>query len=321
MFRSRSLLIPVLLIATGCSDESQSSGPEQIVRSAEDEVGTASTPDVTVTSDQEPISDVKPAMPTDQTELKPLTLSALSSGRDDVASDSDARLTGEERVAAIMSKLKPLQVLLGTWRGTTRMEYEGMKAVDGHEWLWDLQTNPEEPALKMTSDKSPYARTARLTWNPDDRMFLLTVTGPDGSERRFSGDFSDPVHEIVGPDDKLHRVFRLQLSQTTQESERWQYSIVQQENNRYLLEIDKRRGTAEFRRYDVVSTQREGTSFALSDSDYGEKTCIISQGLGTIAVSFQGKSYWVCCTGCKAAFDEDPATWIARAEKRDAEGK
>jgi YHS domain-containing protein len=51
----------------------------------------------------------------------------------------------------------------------------------------------------------------------------------------------------------------------------------------------------------------------LSDTDYGEKTCIISQGLGTISVSHNGKTYWVCCTGCKAAFDADPEKWIAKA--------
>ena len=54
----------------------------------------------------------------------------------------------------------------------------------------------------------------------------------------------------------------------------------------------------------------------MSDSDYGDKTCIISQGLGTISVSYKGKSYWVCCTGCKAAFEAEPETWIARAARQ-----
>lgn len=57
----------------------------------------------------------------------------------------------------------------------------------------------------------------------------------------------------------------------------------------------------------------------MNDEDYGEKECIISGGLGTIQVSYQGKSYWVCCTGCKAAFEEDPESWIAEYNaKKDA---
>ncbi|MCA9081882.1 MAG: hypothetical protein KDA58_15080, partial [Planctomycetaceae bacterium] len=71
-----------------------------------------------------------------------------------------------------------------------------------------------------------------------------------------------------------------------------------------------------FLRFDTVATQREGTSFAKSDDDYGEKTCVISGGLGTMQVSHKGKSYWVCCTGCKAAFEEDPETWIAEFEAK-----
>lgn len=259
-------------------------------------------------------------------EFQPLTLSGSpgSSGSAGSDTDSAAGLSSEELIQSVMDNLKPLQIMLGQWRGTTRKEFEGFKAVDSHEWIWDLQGDRNRPALAVKSDKSPYLRTARLTWEPNDRKFRLTATDAEGTVRVFSGDYTDPVHEIIGPDDKPHRVFRLELTQTSDSVEKtggevWQVAFAQQENNRYLLEVSKRRGSAKFRRYDTVSTQRHGTSFALSDEDYGEKTCIISQGLGTMSVSWKGKSYWVCCSGCKAAFEEDPETWIARAEKRAAE--
>jgi YHS domain-containing protein len=38
-------------------------------------------------------------------------------------------------------------------------------------------------------------------------------------------------------------------------------------------------------------------------------------------VSHKGKTFWVCCSGCKAAFDAEPEVWIARAEQRAAEEK
>ncbi|MEZ6130189.1 MAG: hypothetical protein R3C59_16005 [Planctomycetaceae bacterium] len=259
----------------------------------------------------------------DDFDFAPLSTSAAGSGtsKADTRSAGEAPLSEDAGIRAVMLKLKPLQVMLGQWRGTTRKEYDGFKAVDSHEWIWDLKTHPQQPALVVQSDRSPYLKTASLTWNVARSEFQLTATDSSGVTREFAGDYTDPVHEIVGPDDRLHRVFRLQLTQTDQSAERtggdvWQIAFVQQENNRYLLEVDKRRGSADFRRYDTVSTQREGTSFAISDSDYGEKSCIISQGLGTIAVSHKGRTYWVCCSGCKAAFEDDPETWIARAEKR-----
>ncbi|MCA9048078.1 MAG: hypothetical protein KDA89_05085 [Planctomycetaceae bacterium] len=256
-------------------------------------------------------------------EFKPLSAAVLSSGAGARSGTASRSSSGEVSLRAVMERLKPLQVLLGQWRGTTRREYEGFKAVDQHEWIWDLRTKPDQPALILTSDKSPYLRKARLSWNNATSQFELSATDADDITREYTGDFTEPVHEVVGSDDKLHRVFRLEFTQTDGSAEsvggeRWQIAFAQQENNRYLLEVSRRRGTAAFSRFDTVSTQREGTSFAVSDSSYGEKECVISQGLGTMTVSYKGKTYWVCCSGCKAAFEEDPETWIARYEARKA---
>lgn len=252
-------------------------------------------------------------------DFKPLALSGVS------GSTADAAATGskpdpEKQIQTIIARLQPLQILLGQWRGTTRREYEDFKAVDTHEWVWDLRSNPAQPALTIQSDKSPYIRTGRLTWDTEQNKFAMNVSDPAGTTRQFTGDFSEPVHEIVGSDDKLHKVFRLEFNEheNGDSSELWQLAFAQQENNRYLLEVSKRRGKTNFARFDTVSTQRDGTSFAVSDAGYAEKTCIISEGLGTMEVTWKGRSYWVCCTGCKAAFEEDPETWIARAAKKAA---
>jgi hypothetical protein len=123
--------------------------------------------------------------------------------------------------------------------------------------------------------------------------------------------------DVPGDNNKLQRTFVLELTQVAPEDLSRLSRIVlnQQENNRYLFEVHDRRGD-EFAKYDTVANQRQGTSFAANLDDYGEKTCIISQGLGTMSVSHKGKSYWVCCSGCKAAFEDDPERWIAKAAER-----
>lgn len=255
-------------------------------------------------------------------EFKPLSLSGLKGkggGRSDTA---EKKLSSTEQIQSVISHLQPLQILLGQWRGTTRREYENFKAVDQHEWVWDLRTSPSQPALVIKSDKSPYVKAGRLTWDTATQKFQLTTTDAGGVSRNFIGDYSEPVHEVVGSDDKLHKVFTILFDQDKagSDGELWQLAIAQQENNRYLLEVGKRRGqAAAFNRFDTVSTQREGTSLAASDTDYAEKTCIISEGLGTTEVTYKGRSYWVCCSGCRAAFDEDPEKWIALAAQRDKE--
>ena len=305
------LCIVSLIAAAGCAE--QSSVP------ASHSQATATVPEVA----DAVVAQADPGQATSDRkfELKPLKLSGLTdgSGAGDTNSGSGSQEDTEKQIQTIISHLQPLQILLGQWRGTTRREFQNFKAVDNHEWVWDLRTDAKRPALTIESDKSPYLKKGRLSWDVERQKFILTSTDAAGTERKYSGDFAEPVHEIVGGDDKLHRVFRLELNQDagTEGSEFWQLAFAQQENNRYLLEIAKRRGNADFARYDTVSTQREGTSFALSDTDYAEKTCIISEGLGTTEVTYKGRSYWVCCSGCKAAFEEDPETWITRAAARE----
>jgi hypothetical protein len=306
-------------LIAGCNGDSASppAATESVNSAASSTTGTAEPRSATAPASQ--AADDEPSKPDEpKFEFKPLTLNAVTGSSTDAA-NVESKPDTEKQIQTIIAKLQPLQVLLGQWRGTTRREYENFKAVDNHEWVWDLRTKPDQPALTIQSDKSPYIKTARLTWDTTQNKFVMTVVDPAGMSREFTGDFTDPVHEIVGSDDKLHKVFRLELDQddSGDNSEIWQFAFAQQENNRYLLEVAKRRGKANFARFDTVSTQREGTSFAVSDTGYAEKTCIISEGLGTMEVTYKGRSYWVCCTGCKAAFEEDPATWIARAAKKD----
>jgi hypothetical protein len=218
---------------------------------------------------------------------------------------------------AILQAMMPLQIMLGKWRGTTQREFGDFKALDEPQWVWDFQTDRNRPAMVMTSEGSPYFREARLTYLTDKKLFDLRTVDKDGQARRFEGDFTQPPQDVPGDDKKLQRTYTLALTELepAEAKDQWQVLFSQVDNNRYRMELYRKR-MGRFARFDTVGTQREGTSFALNDEDYGERKCIISGGLGTIQVSYQGKSYWVCCTGCQAAFNEDPASWIAEFEAK-----
>ena len=219
---------------------------------------------------------------------------------------------------AVVVAMHPLQVMLGTWKGTTQREFGDFKALDKPAWVWDFQTDRSQPALVMTSTDSPYIRQGRLTYLPETEVFRFTIEDAEGKTRTLEGTFRQAVREFQGDDQKMHVAYELELTQTDAESPRDQWQIVfnQQENNRYLLEMARNRSNR-FLRYDTVATQREGTSFGTSDEGYGERECIISGGLGTMQVSYKGRSYWVCCTGCQAAFNDDPESWLASMKKEE----
>jgi len=237
--------------------------------------------------------------------FKPVEIGAT--GSSGTTSTADAG----DRVESARAALKPLQILVGNWNGTSR------KAVlDQPSWAWDLKTDPKQPALRMKSEKGQFVRDGRLTFFPATQEFEFTAIDAEGKTRVFRGAFSREVQDVPGDDKKLQRTYKLELTeaQADADGDQWRVAINQQENNRYIMEIDRKRGGGQFLRLDTINTQREGTSFALSDTDYGDKTCVVSQGLGTTSVSYKGKSYWVCCSGCKAAFEDEPERWIAKWE-------
>lgn len=262
----------------------------------------------------QPAAAVSPAdsagnVPPPKREAKPpVRLEISTSGTVEGAEEADSA----ERIDSVMAALKPLQILLGRWNGTSRRAI-----LDQPEWVWDLTTDPAQPALVMKSAKGAYIREGRLTFLTDKQEFEFATVDGDGAKRVYRGVFTKPVEDVLGDDNKPQRTYRLELRERADAAatEQWQLAFGQQENNRYIMEVERKRANGKFQRVDTVNTQRQGTSFAVSDNDYGEKTCLISQGLGTIPVSFEGKGYWVCCTGCKAAFDENPAKWVAKWEQ------
>lgn len=229
------------------------------------------------------------------------------------AASSAAEETDPASAETVLSAMQPLQVLLGKWNGTPRKS-----TVDEPQWVWDFQSNRAQPALVFKSAKNVFVREGHLTFLPAEQQYQFAWTTPEGDKRLLKGTFTKPVQDVAGDDSKkLQRTYKLTLAEAEpKEGEQWQLAIEQIENNRYVLEIDRRRGKGPYQRIDTFNTLREGTSFAISDTDYGEQTCIISQGKGTSTVSYMGKSYYVCCSGCKAAFEEDPERWIAKWEAR-----
>lgn len=285
----------LLFAATGCQRSTPQPPAESSTGAVAVDGGTSAEPDV------------KAVAPTQKRRFQPVQLGGT------VGATSNSAAT-EQQAESVLSAMQPLQILLGKWNGTSRKAQ-----LDAPEWVWDFRSNRSQPALKFQSEKNVYIRSGELTYLPDERKYQFSWSTPDGEQRVLKGDFTKAVQDVAGDGNnkQLQRTYKLTLTEPpSPSSEQWQLAIEQFDNDRYVVEIERRRGAGAFQRLDTINTLREGTSFALSDSDYGDRTCIISQGLGTMTVSYKGQSFYVCCTGCKAAFEEDPPRWIAKWEAR-----
>src|SRR5262249_47314231 len=87
-------------------------------------------------------------------------------------------------------------------------------------------------------------------------------------------------------------------------------------SNRFLYRAESRpEGKTLFTKLYSVGATKEGVPFAGGD---GRPECIITGGLGTMTVSYQGKTYYVCCTGCRDEFNANPAKYVKEYEAKKA---
>lgn len=84
--------------------------------------------------------------------------------------------------------------------------------------------------------------------------------------------------------------------------------------DRLLVLFERRVGTERYVRLAELSYTRQGSDFGKRGGD--EVECVVTGGLGTIPVTYNGKTYYVCCTGCRDYFQEDPEQALAEYRER-----
>jgi hypothetical protein len=203
--------------------------------------------------------------------------------------------------------LQPFNLLVGSWKGSgvpegTREERAAGTWTETIEWVWKFKGS--DAWLAATFDKGKHFAKGELHYTPDaskkaaEPCFTLTLTAPDKSTSRFIGTLNGKVLSFDRADGPVDEQQRLVISLL--------------HHNRYLYRFETRpAGTAvAFIRKFQVGATKEGVPFA--DVPKGPE-CIVSGGLGTIKVSYKGKDYWVCCTGCRDEFKADPEKYLKEA--------
>ena len=83
-------------------------------------------------------------------------------------------------------------------------------------------------------------------------------------------------------------------------------------DNRFLATLWRRRPAAKsfLDTHDIQYTKK-GVPFVRNE----QPKCIVTGGSGTIEVSYQGKTYVVCCNSCRKEFLREPAKTLTEAKK------
>jgi YHS domain len=197
--------------------------------------------------------------------------------------------------------LKPFNLLVGSWKGTGMPEGSAEDRQKGH-WTetvtWGWQFKGDDAWLTVSFDKGKHFAAGELRYRPGGDTFELALTTVGKENVIYSG-------QLKGKQLVLERPL------AGKQVERLTVNLLHDNRVTYRVEARKEGGTALTKKY-LVGLTKEGEPFA--DVGRGGRECIVSGGLGTIAVSHGGKTYYVCCSGCRDEFRADPDKYVKEWE-------
>lgn len=197
--------------------------------------------------------------------------------------------------------LAPIAAVVGDWRGAGQVRRGSTAGAwrESSSWSWDLSR--DEASLVLKVEDGRFLKSGRLRPDPETPgAYLFEATLADETAGHFAG----------RPDNRG----RLALEATDAPDGEGvaRITLTPLHETRLLVLYESRRpGTNLFTRLGEVGCTREGVAFATGD---GQPVCIVTGGRGTIPVTHGGKTYYVCCSGCRDLFEEDPEAVIAEAE-------
>jgi hypothetical protein len=202
--------------------------------------------------------------------------------------------------------LRALHSLIGKWKGTGTPEGSREEKANGlwtesQSWRW--QFKGDDAWLVVSFAQGKYFVKGELRFLPKDDAYQLRLLTRDKKTLTFTGRLQDR---------------RLTLDRSdgaAKEDQRLVFSFLH--SNRFLFYYQvKPQGRGLFTRVYQVGATKKDVPFAAKGDNQPE--CIVSGGLGTIEVRYKGKTYYVCCSGCKAEFDEHPEKYIKEYEQKKA---
>lgn len=220
------------------------------------------------------------------------------------ADDKPAKKTQREA-------LKDFNLLVGGWKGTGEPEGTRTEKQQGF-WIekirWEWQFKGEDAWIKIDILEGKYFTEAELRYFPDKDLYrlILKAATKDKEALTFDGTYENK------------RLTVERIDPATKDTQRLVFSLLHDKRYLYRYEVRKADKTSFTKLYQVGAT-REGVAFASpSDSD---PVCIVSEGKGTIAVSHKGKTYYVCCSGCRDEFRANPEKYIKEFEDKQKQKK
>jgi YHS domain-containing protein len=208
-----------------------------------------------------------------------------------------------------LDSLRPFNFLVGKWNASGTPEGSADEKQKGH-WTetleWGFQFKGDDAWMIVTFDKGKYFAHGELRHDPKENVYRFKVETTDKKSLAFAGPFKDKELRLERTDP------------STQETQRLVFSLLH--GNRIVYRYETRAaGRTFFTKVYRVGATKDGEPLVTTGFD--EKECVVSGGRGSSTVTYMGKTYYVCCSGCRDAFAENPKKFADEFEKKRAKQK
>lgn len=205
----------------------------------------------------------------------------------------------------------PFGHMVGSWKGTatpTTNRVRGWQETHGWAWKFDKGV-PVGMTVTFEGDKA--LAKGQLSYDAPSKKYRLEGADADGKPATFEG--------VLSPDGKT-----LTLERAVPGARAKERLVVRPNSNkiRYTLQFDRQEpGAPQFKGVFSVGLTKEGESFAAGGDAAKLPECILTGGAATMTVSYQGKTFPVCCSGCRDEFNENPEKYASKAAAQAKEDK
>ena len=203
---------------------------------------------------------------------------------------------------AAKAALQELGEFIGQWNGNGEGTIDGKKLLWKETWSWGWKfAKDAEPAIQLEIKDGKFFGKAVVKYDLEKKVYLVTAADKEGKDQQFTGKLVKGKFVLERTDAKNKDLYRFTVNTAA-------------EGIRFVALYEKVAGGKGLGdTIYKVSGNKDGESFAGG----GKKNeCVVTGGLGTMTVSFMGKTFYVCCSGCKDEFNDNPKKYIDAFEKK-----
>ena len=203
-----------------------------------------------------------------------------------------------EDQAKAKKALQDVQDFIGLWN------LEGTQKVGGRteawkeqlRWGWKFMDGDAWFVADFAEGKGKYYTAGELKYDVAKKKYVLTLTPAEkgATPQTFEGTFARGALKVEHKDAKTNDVTRITMNTVA-------------EGSRFTMKVDKQdKGKGLYSAVFAMNGSKDGLVVGAAK----KPECIVSGGSANIAVSYNGNTYYVCCSGCRDEFNANPAKYV-----------